>query len=114
MAGLTTPSFLTFDNMLGGDPASVGHRHRRARHAYVTIGGNLFALSAEELSFSTGLHLRLADAGQAGASSLSLRVTLLFSGVGGAVQGGIIALGADPIITTFAFGGFFRRPRLRG
>jgi simple sugar transport system permease protein/ribose transport system permease protein len=38
----------------------------------------------------------------------SLIVTLLFAAACGAVQGGIISLGADPIITTLAFGAFFR------
>ena len=75
--------------------------------SYVTISGNLFALSAEELSILSACifgWLMRANFGL----SLSLAITLLFSGAGGAVQGGIIALGADPIITTLAFGGFFR------
>jgi len=75
--------------------------------SYVTISGNLFALSAEELSILSACifgWLMRANFGL----SLSLVVTLLLSGGGGAVKGGIIALGADPIITTLAFGGFFR------
>ncbi len=40
--------------------------------------------------------------------SLALVLTIVFSGGAGAIQGGIIARGADPIITTLAFGAFFR------
>jgi ribose transport system permease protein len=107
VAGLTTPSFLTFENLLVVIRNASVTGIVALGMSYVTISGNLFALSAEELSILSACifgWLMRANFGL----SLSLVVTLLLSGGGGAVQGGIIALGADPIITTLAFGGFFR------
>jgi ribose transport system permease protein len=75
--------------------------------SYVTISGNLFALSAEELSILTACLFGWLMRAKFGLA-LSLLITLLSAGFGGVVQGGIVALGADPIITTLAFGGFFR------
>ena len=107
VAGLTTPSFLTLENLLVVIRNASVTGIVALGMSYVTISGNLFALSAEELSILSACifgWLMRANFGL----SLSLVVTLLLSGGGGAVQGGIIALGADPIITTLAFGGFFR------
>ena len=107
VAGLTTPSFLTFGNMLVVIRNASVTGIVALGMSYVTISGNLFALSAEELSILSACIFGWLMRGNFGLS-LSLAITLLLSGGGGAVQGSIIALGADPIITTLAFGGFFR------
>ena len=106
VAGLTTPSFLTFENILVVIRNASVTGIVALGMSYVTISGNLFALSAEELSILSACTFGWLMRANFGLS-LSLAITLLFSGAGGAVQGGIIALGADPIITTLAFGGFF-------
>lgn len=105
--GSTTPSFLTFDNLLVVIRNASITGIVALGMSYVTISGNLFALSAEELAIlSACIFAYLMHAGLGLAPSIV--ATLLMAGVGGAVQGGIIAFGADPIITTLAFGALFR------
>lgn len=50
VAGLTTPSFLTFENILVVIRNASVTGIVALGMSYVTISGNLFALSAEELS----------------------------------------------------------------
>jgi ribose transport system permease protein len=107
VGGMTTPVFLTFDNMLVVIRQASITGIVALGMSYVTISGNLFALSAEELSILTACIFGWLMRAKFGLA-LSLIATLLFAGLGGALQGGIVALGADPIITTLAFGGFFR------
>jgi simple sugar transport system permease protein/ribose transport system permease protein len=107
IGGATTPSFLTLDNMLVVIRQASITGIIALGMSYVTIGGNLFALSAEELSILTACIFGWLMRAKLGLA-LSLLATLLFAGLGGAVQGAIVALGADPIITTLAFGCFFR------
>jgi len=106
-AGATTPSFLTFENMLVVIRNASVTGIIALGMSYVTISGNLFALSAEELSILSACVFGWLMRAKFGLA-ISLIATLAFAGLGGAVQGGIVALGADPIITTLAFGGFFR------
>jgi ribose transport system permease protein len=107
IGGATTPSFLTFDNALVVIRQASVTGIVALGMSYVTISGNLFALSAEELAILTACIFGWLMRAKFGLA-LSLIATLLFAGLGGAVQGAIIGVGADPIITTLAFGGFFR------
>jgi ribose transport system permease protein len=107
IGGAFTPTFLTFNNLLVVIRQASITGVIALGMSYVTISGNLFALSAEELAILTACIFGWLMRAKFGLA-LSLIATLLFAGLGGAVQGGIIALGADPIITTLAFGGFFR------
>jgi len=107
LGGATTPSFLTFDNALVVIRQASVTGIVALGMSYVTISGNLFALSAEELAILTACIFGWLMRAKFGLA-LSLLATLVFAGLGGAVQGAIIGLGADPIITTLAFGGFFR------
>jgi ribose transport system permease protein len=107
VGGAITPTFLTFDNLLVVIRQASITGIIALGMSYVTISGNLFALSAEELSILTACIFGWLMRAKFGLG-LTLVATLLFAGLGGAVQGGVIALGADPIITTLAFGGFFR------
>jgi ribose transport system permease protein len=105
--GAVTPTFLTFQNLMVVIRQASITGIIALGMSYVTISGNLFALSAEELSILTACIFGWLMQAKFGLA-LSLIITLVFAGLGGAVQGGIVALGADPIITTLAFGGFFR------
>ncbi|MBV9756366.1 MAG: ABC transporter permease [Alphaproteobacteria bacterium] len=107
VAGATTPSFLTFDNLLVVIRNASITGIVALGMSFVTISGNLFALSAEELAILAAcVFAWLMHAGFGLAPSLG--ATLLMTAAGGAVQGAIIAVGADPIITTLAFGALFR------
>ena len=53
------------------------------------------------------MHVRVPHARRLRAR-LSIFVTLIFAAGSGAIQGGVISLGGDPIITTLAFGALFR------
>jgi len=107
IGGATTPGFLTLDNLLIVIRAASITGIIALGMSYITISGNLFALSAEELSVLSACvfawllreHYDLAA---------GLVLTLVFAGSAGGIQGAIIARGADPIITTLAFGALFR------
>ncbi len=107
VGGVTTPTFLTFQNLLVVIRNASITGIVALGMSYVTISGNMFALSAEELSILSACIFGWLMRAKFGLAP-SLLITLVCAGFGGAVQGGIIALGADPIITTLAFGGFFR------
>lgn len=107
LAAATTPGFLTLENMLIVLRAASITGIVALGMAYLTISGNLFALSAEELAILAACvfawlvrdHVDLAT---------GIGLALVFAAAAGALQGAIIALGADPIITTLAFGALFR------
>lgn len=105
--GLTTPSFLTFENLLVVIRAASITGIIAIGMSYITISGNLFALSAEELAILSACIFAFMMRAEYGLAT-SLIVTLIFAAACGAVQGGVISYGADPIITTLAFGAFFR------
>jgi simple sugar transport system permease protein/ribose transport system permease protein len=107
IGGATTPDFLTLDNLLIVIRAASITGIVALGMSYITISGNLFALSAEELAvLSACVFAWLIRAHYDLAAGLVL--TLLFAGFAGGIQGAIIARGADPIITTLAFGALFR------
>jgi ribose transport system permease protein len=107
IGGATTPGFLTLDNLLIVIRAASITGIIALGMSYITISGNLFALSAEELSvLSACVFAWLLRAHYDLAAGLVL--TLVFAGSAGGIQGAIIARGADPIITTLAFGALFR------
>jgi ribose transport system permease protein len=107
IGGATTPGFLTLDNLLIVIRAASITGIVALGMSYITISGNLFALSAEELAvLSACVFAWLMRAHYDLAAGLVL--TLVFAGSAGGIQGAIIARGADPIITTLAFGALFR------
>ena len=79
VAGLTTPSFLTFENILVVIRNASVTGIVALGMSYVTISGNLFALSAEELSILSACTFGWLMRANFGLS-LSLAITLLFSG----------------------------------
>jgi simple sugar transport system permease protein/ribose transport system permease protein len=107
IGGATTPGFLTWNNLLIVIRAASITGIVALGMSYITISGNLFALSAEELVvLSACVFAWLMRAHYDLAAGLVL--TLLFAGSAGGIQGAIIGRGADPIITTLAFGALFR------
>jgi ribose transport system permease protein len=84
VAGLTTPSFLTVENMLVVIRNASVTGVVALGMSYVTISGNLFALSAEELSILSACIFGWLMRASFGLP-LSLLITLLFSGAGGAL-----------------------------
>lgn len=107
IAGLTTPDFLTLNNLLTVVRAASITGVIAVGMSYITISGNLFALSAEELAILAACVFAWLMREQYGLAP-ALLLTLFFAGSAGGVQGAVIARGADPIITTLAFGAFFR------
>ena len=107
IGGLTTPSFLTFENLLVVIRAASITGIIALGMSYITISGNLFALSAEELAILAACIFAFLMRDGYGLA-LALTATLVFAGASGAIQGGVISLGGDPIITTLAFGALFR------
>ena len=107
IGGLTTPSFLTVENLLVVIRAASITGIIALGMSYITISGNLFALSAEELAILAACIFAFLMRDGYGLT-LALGLTLVFAAASGALQGGVISLGGDPIITTLAFGALFR------
>ena len=104
---ITTPGFLTVENLLVVIRAASITGIIALGMSYITISGNLFAISAEELAILSACVFAFLIRAEYDLIT-SLVVTILFAAACGAIQGGIISYGADPIITTLAFGGLFR------
>jgi ribose transport system permease protein len=107
IGGLTTPSFLTLENLMVVIRAASITGIIAIGMSYITISGNLFALSAEELAILAACVFAFLMRDGYGLA-VSLIATLTFAAGSGAIQGGVISLGGDPIITTLAFGALFR------
>ncbi len=105
-AGVTTPSFATFDNMLVIVRAASITGIVAIGMSYVTISGNLFALSAAALGAFLAVIFALA-VGQLGFAA-GLAATLVVAIMAGMAQGLSISLVGNPIITTLAFSTVFR------
>jgi ribose transport system permease protein len=106
LAGWSTPSFLTVDNLLIVIRAASITGLAAVGMSYVTISGNLFALSAGQLSALLGIVYALivraglgVPAGCLGAMGVAI--------LAGMLQGFAIAVVRNPIITTIAFGAVF-------
>ena len=106
LAGWSTPSFLTVDNLFIVIRAASITGLAAVGMSYVTISGNLFALSAGQLSALLGIVYALivraglgVPAGCLGAMGVAI--------LAGMLQGFAIAVVRNPIITTIAFGAVF-------
>ena len=106
LAGWSTPNFLTFDNIFVVVRAASITGIVAVGMSYVTISGNLFALSAGQLSALLSVVYALMVRG-------NLWVPLSCAGVcavavlAGVLQGYAITIIRNPIITTIAFGAVF-------
>ncbi|WP_165823431.1 ABC transporter permease [Metarhizobium album] len=106
VAGFTTPSFATLDNLFVVIRAASLTGIVAIGMSYITISGNLFALSASSLGALLAVLFALITAQFGFAAGVVL--TLLLAGVSGVAQGVAISLIGNPIITTLAFGTVFR------
>jgi simple sugar transport system permease protein/ribose transport system permease protein len=106
IAGFTTPSFATFDNMFVVIRAASITGIVAIGMSYITISGNLFALSASSLGALLAVLFALITAQFGFAAGIVL--TLALAVAAGVAQGAAISLIGNPIITTLAFGTVFR------
>lgn len=106
VAGLFAPAFLTFDNMFIVVRAASITGIVAVGMCYVTISGNLFALSAGQLAalLSVTYALMVRENVSVPLSCLGVCTIAVLLG---AVQGYAIAIIRNPIITTIAFGTVF-------
>jgi len=106
VAGFTTPSFATLDNLFVVVRAASLTGIVAIGMGYITISGNLFALSASSLGALLAVLFALITAQFGFAAGIAL--TLALACVAGVAQGLAISLIGNPIITTLAFGTVFR------
>lgn len=107
VGGITTPGFLTIDNLLVIVRAASITGIVAIGMAYITISGNLFALSAAELAVLAACIFAFLMRAEFGVVP-SVAVTLVAAIALGSAQGMVISRGADPIITSLAFGALFQ------
>jgi simple sugar transport system permease protein/ribose transport system permease protein len=106
LAGWSTPNFLTFGNMFVVVRAASITGIVAVGMSYVTISGNLFALSAGQLSALLSVVFALLVRGNLGAPLSCLGVCVIAALAGG-LQGYAITIIRNPIIATIAFGAVF-------
>lgn len=105
-AGLTTPSFATVGNLFVVIRAASITGIVAIAMSYITISGNLFALSASSLGALLAVVFALLVAQFGFWPGLALTLTVAV--ITGVFQGLAISLIGNPIITTLAFGTVFR------
>ncbi len=106
VAGLTTHAFFTFDNMLVIVRAASITGIVAIGMSFVTISGNLFALSAGPMAALFGIVFALVLKSGSGVL-VAILVTLVVAIVAGLLQGLVINIIRNPIITTIAYGAVF-------
>lgn len=106
MAALSPPTFLTLNNLFVILRAASITGIVAVGMSYVTISGNLFALSAGQLSALLCVVFGLVMRGGLGLPA-SILLLMAVAVVAGAVQGYAISIIRNPIITTIAFGAVF-------
>lgn len=103
VATITTPTFLTYDNILVIVRQASITGIMALGMTFITISGNFFSLSVEQTAAVSAIVFAEAMAHNWGLAA-SLLGTLAVAGAIGAVQGGVISLGVNPIVTTLAAG----------
>lgn len=101
--GATTPTFLTGDNLLNVVQVASLTGIIALGTTFLTLSGNFFSLSLEQ----TGALCSIAFAASLGwgwSWPLALVFALAAGAACGAVQGGFVAFGANPIVVTIAAG----------
>lgn len=106
IAGATTPSFATVDNMFVIVRAASITGIVAVAMSFITVSGNLFALSGSSLGALLAVLFALITAHFGFAAGLVLTVAVAVTL--GVAQGLAISLIGNPIITTLAFGTVFR------
>jgi ribose transport system permease protein len=106
VAGLTTPAFLTVGNGLVIVRAASMTGIVAIGMSYVTLSGNLFALSASALGALLAVIFALVTAQTDLPAGIA--VVLVGAVLAGVLQGVAVNLTGNPIIATLAFGAVFR------
>lgn len=106
LGGWSSPAFLTVDNMFVVVRAASITGIVAVGMSYVTISGNLFALSAGQLAALLSVIFALLVRGDLGAP-LSCVCVCAVAILAGFLQGYAITIIKNPIITTIAFGAVF-------
>jgi simple sugar transport system permease protein/ribose transport system permease protein len=106
VAGATTPSFATIDNMFVIVRAASITGIVAIAMSFVTISGNLFALSGSSLGAFLAVLFALVTAHYGLAAGLA--ATIVAAVLAGVAQGVTISAIGNPIITTLAYGTVFR------
>lgn len=106
IAGATTPSFATLDNMFVIVRAASITGIVAIAMGFVTLSGNLFALCGSSLGAFLAVLFALVTAHYGLAAGLA--ATILVAVLAGIAQGVTISAIGNPIITTLAYGTVFR------
>lgn len=106
VVGWSTPSFTTIDNAFVVIRAASITGIVAVGMSYVTISGNLFALSAGQLSALLGIVYALLIRSGIGVP-ISCLGAIAVAVLAGALQGYAVTMVRNPIITTIAFGAVF-------
>lgn len=106
IAGATTPSFATIDNMFVIVRAASITGIVAIAMGFVTISGNLFALSASSLGAFLAVIFALVTAHYG--LTVGIMATFVVAVLAGIAQGMTISAIGNPIITTLAYGTVFR------
>jgi simple sugar transport system permease protein/ribose transport system permease protein len=106
IAGATTPSFATINNMFVIVRAASITGIVAIAMGFVTISGNLFALSASSLGAFLAVIFALVTAHYGLVAGIA--VTFVIAVLAGVAQGMTISAIGNPIITTLAYGTVFR------
>jgi simple sugar transport system permease protein/ribose transport system permease protein len=106
VAGATTPSFATVDNMFVIVRAASITGIVAIAMSFVTISGNLFALSGSSIGAFLAVLFALVTAHYGLAAGLA--ATIAVAVLAGIAQGVTITAIGNPIITTLAYGTVFR------
>jgi simple sugar transport system permease protein/ribose transport system permease protein len=103
IGGITTPAFLTSENVVNIVRAASLTGIVALGMTFITISGNFFSLSVQQTAAAAAITYA-ATTGWGWPLGLAILGTLALAGAIGLGQGSIIAVGANPIITTLGAG----------
>lgn len=103
IGGLTTEAFLTTENLLNIVRAASLTGMVALGMTFITMSGYFFSLSVQQTAAFSAITFA-ATTGWGWPLGLAIAATLAVAGGLGLLQGGLVAAGANPIITTLAAG----------
>jgi ribose transport system permease protein len=103
LVGLATPGFFTMTNIIDIVQAASSAGIAALGLTFVTISGNYFTLSLEQTVACGAVTFALSVSHGLGVP-LSFVITLAVAAATGAIQGAVVAFGANPIIVTLGAG----------
>lgn len=103
VGGLTTPVFLTAENLLNIVRAASLTGIVALGMTFITMSGNFFSLSVQQTAAFAAITYA-ATTGWGWPLGVAIVATLALAATIGLLQGGIVAAGANPIITTLGAG----------